>query len=708
MIHSLPERDKPLVLIIDDDLSMRLAMQAAMVKSGFEVVMAENGREGIDLCIRREPNLVLLDVVMPEMDGFETCQAIRQLPSGEFTQILMVTGLDDVESTEKAFELGADGFITKPINWVMLGHRGRYMLRAGKAFQELSKSRFRLEKTQQMAQLGNWEINLKTGEFSCSDEACRLIGLDGNPREISFEQFFATVPAVERDEIKNRIERAILEHRSFRVPYQISHPDGSQHYVLNQGEVLFDDQKVAVIMLGAVQDITMQKLAEEEIKRLAFYDGLTGLSNRLFFMNQLEQEIVSARRRSTIFALLYLDLDQFKRVNDTFGHFVGDLLLKKIAVALQHCIRATDIASRFEGNDLEKLIARLGGDEFTIILTGVSKVEHVAKVARRIVKELPKPYTIEGHEIAITTSVGISMYPADGKESDILLKHADTAMYQAKKSGRNNYQFFRKELNAEVVERFSLERDISRALERNEFILYYQPKVDLRSMKIVGAEALIRWNHPERGMVSPAKFIPIAEESGQIVSINRWVVKTAIEQWQGWVAAGHVPGIVAVNMSGYQFAQQKVMNTVAEALELSGLDPEFLEIEITENVLMQNIGEAAAVLQQLKNMRVRIGLDDFGTGYSSLSYISSFKVDTIKIDRSFVMGCIDKPDNLVIIKTIIAMGQSLGIKVVAEGVETAQQLELIRQYGADMAQGYFFSRPVPPEDFIGLLGKKLR
>jgi EAL domain-containing protein (putative c-di-GMP-specific phosphodiesterase class I) len=280
-------------------------------------------------------------------------------------------------------------------------------------------------------------------------------------------------------------------------------------------------------------------------------------------------------------------------------------------------------------------------------------------------------------------------------------------MYQAKKSGRNNYQFFRKELNAEVVERFSLERDIARALERNEFMLYYQPKVDLRTMKIMGAEALIRWNHPERGMVSPTKFIPIAEESGQIVGINRWVVKTAIEQWQVWVAAGHRPGTVAVNMSGYQFAQQKVMHTVAEALELSGLEPEFLEIEITENVLMQNIGEAAAVLQQLKNMRVRIGLDDFGTGYSSLSYISSFKVDTIKIDRSFVMGCIEKPDNLVIIKTIIAMGQSLGIKVVAEGVETAAQLELIRQHGADMAQGYYFSRPVPAEDFLSLLDRKM-
>lgn len=703
MIHPIPERERPLVLVIDDDLSMRLAMQAAMHKAGFEVILAENGRQGIELCARREPNLVLLDVVMPDVDGFTACEAIRRLPVGEYVQILMVTGLDDVESTEKAFSAGADGFIAKPINWVMLGHRGRYMIRAGQAFMELRRARYRLERTQKIARIGNWEINLQTGEFSCSDQALSLLGIDHQGKEVTLDDFLMPVEIEEREEIRAKLEMAIMERQAFRIPCRVIHPDGSHRFILNQGEVVFDEMQSPVLLLGAVQDITMQKLAEEEIRRLAFYDSLTGLSNRLLFMNQIEQEIHHSIRNRSGFALLYLDLDQFKRVNDTFGHYIGDHLLKRVASALQRCIRATDMASRLGNEELDKVIARLGGDEFTIILSGIQKVDHVAAVARRILKEVPKPYMIEGHEISITTSVGISLFPADGEDADILLKHADTAMYQAKNSGRNNYQFFRKELNAEVVERFSLERDIAKALERNEFVLHYQPKIDLCSMEIVGAEALIRWEHPERGMVSPARFIPIAEESGQIVAINRWVVESAVRQWQLWRSDGMEPGVVAVNMSGYQFAQKTVLETVEKALDVAGFDPKFLEIEITENILMQNIEEAALVLQELKSMGVRIGLDDFGTGYSSLSYLTTLQVDTIKIDRSFVMNCIDHPGNMVIIKTIIAMGKSLGLKVVAEGVETAEQLELIRRHGADEAQGYFFSRPVAPQAFVQML-----
>jgi len=709
MIYNMPNRQEtPLVLIVDDDLSMRLAMKAAMQKAGFQVVLAENGQDGVSLFSRTEPSLVLLDVVMPGMDGFETCEAIRNLSGGCYAQILMVTGLNDVASAEKAFKAGADGFVSKPINWMMLGHRGRYMLRAGQAFKELSRARFRLEKTQKMAQLGNWEIDLQSGEFTCSDQAVSLLGIGGGANShVSYNDFLSSVASTERDEIVEKLSDAIRERRSFRLSYKIIHPDGSHRYILNQGEVLYNEKHLPLILLGAVQDVTLQKLAEEEIKRLAFYDGLTGLPNRLLFMNRMEREIRAAQRNNTSFALLYLDLDQFKRINDTFGHYVGDFLLKRVSASLQKCIHCTDIASRFGSDDPEKMLSRLGGDEFTIILSSVTDTDHVAMIARRLLQEIPRPYSIEGNEITITTSIGISMHPADGHDANLLLKHADTAMYQAKNAGRNNYQFFRKELNAQAVERFSLERDITRALERKEFMLYYQPKIDLRSMRIVGAEALIRWNHPERGMVPPGKFIPIAEESGQIVPINQWVVREATSQWQEWLSAGLEPGVVAVNLSGYQFAQQKVLQTVSEALQKAEMSPEYLEIEITENILMQNIGEAAAILKQLKDMRVKVSLDDFGTGYSSLSYLTSFKVDTIKIDRSFVMSCTEQPNNLIVIKAIIAMGQSLGIKIVAEGVETAQQLEIVREYGADEAQGYYFSRPVPPGDFIELLDKEM-
>jgi diguanylate cyclase (GGDEF)-like protein/PAS domain S-box-containing protein len=706
MIYRTPTRQKPLALIVDDDLSMRLAMQAALHKVGFDSVLADNGRSGIEKFVMERPDLVLLDVVMPEVNGFDTCKEIRSKHGGEFVQILMVTGLDDVESTELAFKVGADGFVSKPINWVMLGHRARYMLRAGHAFQELNMSRFRLEKTQKIAKLGNWEIDLMNGEFTCSKQARELLGLTEEDALV-FEQFFMTISGAEQDAVRDKLSIALQKKKPFRVSYKVIHPDGSQRHILNQGEILVNEKQNPILLLGAVQDVTVQKMAEEEIKKLAFYDSLTGLSNRLLFMNRLSQEIVASKRNGTQFALLYLDLDQFKRINDTFGHYIGDLLLKKIAGALQHSIRGTDIASRLGSEDPEKRIARLGGDEFTVILSDISEIEHVAMVARRIIKEVPQSYIIEGNEITVTTSMGISMYPVDGLDGDILLKHADTAMYQAKNSGRNNFQFYKAELNAQAVERFSLERDISRALDREEFILYYQPKLEVSTRRIVGAEALIRWQHPERGIVPPGVFIPIAEESGQIVAINRWVVETASRQWQKWREAGLAPGVVAVNLSGYQFAQQKVLETISVALEKSGLDAEFLEIEITENVFMQNIQEAATILQQLKEMGIRVSLDDFGTGYSSFSYLSSFKVDTLKIDRSFVMNCIEQPKNLIIIKAIIAMGHSLGIKIVAEGVETSEQLAIIGEYGADEAQGYYFSRPVPPEELVDILKKKV-
>ncbi len=704
-MYRTPRREKPLALIVDDDLSMRLAMQAALTKAGFDIVLAENGRTGIKMFTSTRPDLVLLDVVMPEVNGFDTCKEIRKQLGGDFVQILMVTGLDDIESTELAFKVGADGFVSKPINWAMLGHRARYMLRAGNAFQELNMSRFRLEKTQKIAKLGNWEIDLLSGDFTCSTQARKLLGL-AEEEALVFEQFFMTIGGDEQDAVREKLVKALDKKKPFRVSYKVLHPDGSKRHILNQGEILFNDKQVPILLLGAVQDVTLQKMAEEEIRKLAFYDGLTGLSNRLLFMNRLSQEIVAAQRNKTQFALLYLDLDQFKRINDTFGHYIGDILLKKIAAALQHSIRSTDVASRLASEDPEKMIARLGGDEFTVILSDIGEIEHVAMVARRIVKEVPQRYIIEGHEITVTTSMGISMYPVDGIDGDILLKHADTAMYQAKNSGRNNFQFYRAELNAQAVERFSLERDIGRALEREEFILYYQPKMDVPTRRIVGAEALIRWMHPERGMVPPGIFIPIAEESGQIVAINRWVVETASKQWQTWHDAGLAPGVIAVNLSGYQFAQQKVLETISVALEKSGLDAEFLEIEITENVFMQNLQDAATILQHLKEMGIRVSLDDFGTGYSSFSYLSSFKVDTLKIDRSFVMNCIEQPKNLIIIKAIIAMGHSLGIKIVAEGVETIEQLEIISEYGVDEAQGYYFSRPVPSEEFVDVLKRR--
>jgi diguanylate cyclase (GGDEF)-like protein/PAS domain S-box-containing protein len=703
MIYKTSLREKPLVLVVDDDLSLRLSMCAALVKAGFDTIEAENGRQAVDLFQTAKPDLILLDVVMPEMDGFETCAAIRTLPGGEYTQILMVTGLDDTESIERAFEAGANDFVSKPLNWVMLGHRGKYMLRAGRAFQELNRGKHRLAKTQELAKLGNWEIDLINNWFYCSPEARRLLGLNDDGRQITYKEFLAPVIAQEHDEAKAKIDSALKFNRPFAINYRVIHPDGTQRHILNRGDIFFNEGGVAEMMLGAVQDVTQLKNAEEEIRLLAFYDSLTGLANRMLFMERLENEISVSKRRKQIFALLFLDLDQFKRINDTYGHHVGDLLLKNVSENLQKCIRSSDVATGPVEDNYHSLIARIGGDEFIVLLSDVKEPENAAIVARKILQAMPKTYVLDDCEISVTSSIGISIFPSDGDNVEELLKHADSAMYHAKQTGRNNYQFYKESLNVAVLERFSLEQEIARGLERDEFVLYFQPQVELSSRKIVGAEALIRWMHPQKGVIPPDKFIPVAEESGLIVDINKWVIQAACRQNDEWRQTGFTPIRIAVNLSGYQLASQNIIKVIQEALQEANLEAKNLEVEITENILMQHSKDTVGIFEQMKDLKLRIALDDFGTGYSSLSYLTTFPVDVIKIDRSFIMGCTMLKNNRVIIKAIIAMGHSMGMKIVAEGIESEEQYELLKEYGTDEGQGFYFSTPVSQDRFAQLL-----
>ncbi len=704
MRYQWDKRDNPLALVVDDDFSLRISMGAALEKAGFEVVEADNGLAALPVFEEKKPDLVLLDVVMPKMDGFETCAAIRKLPGGEFAQILMVTGLNDFVSTEKAFEAGANDFVSKPINWVMLGHRGKYMLRAGRAFQDLIMSRRRLAKTQELAKLGNWQIHIASGKFHCSHEACRILGLEGFS-EVGFSEFLSPIPPQEQGAVKEKIHVAVERKRSLVANYRALLPDGSCKHILNQGEVLYDSGGMPEIMLGVVQDVTRLKEAEEEIRLLAFYDGLTGLANRMLFLDRLDMEIENAKRHQYSFALLFMDLDQFKRVNDTLGHHIGDLLLKCVAETIQTSIRSTDTVARSGVDHSDSVIARLGGDEFTVLLSRIRDPESAATVARRLLQELQTTYDLDGHEVSVTASIGISVFPADGMKSETLMKNADSAMYHAKNSGRNSFQFYMESFNKAVVERFSIEGDLKKALVRNEFVLYYQPQVALATREIVGAEALIRWLHPQKGLIAPSRFIHIAEELGLIIDINKWVLTATCKQIHKWRRAGIPLVRVAVNLSGYRLADQNIVSTIRGALDAYELDADALEVEITENILMQNTDDTILTLEQMKDMRLRIALDDFGTGYSSLSYLTNFPVDSIKIDRSFVMGCAAQSNNMVVIKAIIAMGHSLDKKIVAEGIETQEQYELLKAYGCDEAQGFYFKPPVPQAEFARLMKK---
>ncbi len=439
--------------------------------------------------------------------------------------------------------------------------------------------------------------------------------------------------------------------------------------------------------VAVFSDITSRKLAEERLNYLANYDALTGLPNRILYMERLALALAHAHRNRKMAAVMFFDLDRFKIVNDTLGHTAGDELLQEVAKRVAACLREDDT------------VARLGGDEFTVILEGIGNERDVAPVAQKIIDALARPISLGEQEMFITASIGISVYPNDGLDAQTLVKNADAAMYRAKDLGKNNYQFFKVEMNARAFERLTLENRLRRALERNEFELHYQPQVDLGTGQVVGAEALIRWRHPELGLVSPDRFIPIAEETGLILPIGEWVLRTACAQNKAWQNAGLPPLHVAVNISGRQFRQKNLIGMVELILAETGLRPEHLELEITESVIMEQAAETIATIGDMRQLGLHLSIDDFGTGYSSLSYLKRFPIDTLKIDRSFVRDITTDQDDAAIVKAVIALAHSLKLLVIAEGVETAEQLGYLREQGCDEIQGFYFSRPLTVEAF---------
>jgi diguanylate cyclase (GGDEF)-like protein len=439
------------------------------------------------------------------------------------------------------------------------------------------------------------------------------------------------------------------------------------------------------------EDNTARRLAESALKFQNNRDPLTGLANRNLLRDRLGLAIAHAARSAHPIWVLFVDLDRFKFINDSLGHLAGDELLKKVAERLQGALRETDT------------VARLGGDEFVLLLPEGNENPLSTVIVQRVMDAIARPLTIEGHEFFLTCSIGVSSYPVDGEDVETLIKHADIAMYRAKQTGRNNFQFYTAKMNEQALERLRLEGDLRLALERDEFILHYQPQVDLRSGRIVGMEALIRWQHPALGMVPPGRFIGLAEETGLIVPIGAWVLRTACAQIKAWQSAGLGFLRVSVNLSARQFYQRDLLESVGAVLAQSGLDPQYLEIELTESMVMTDVDSAVAILRGLKALGVQMSIDDFGTGYSSLSYLKRFPIDVLKIDQSFVRDITIDPDDAAIVTSIISLAHNLRLNVIAEGVETEAQLEYLRRHGCDEIQGYYFSRPVDAEAFAALV-----
>ena len=692
------------ILVVDDDAMMRLLAGQALEASGFNVAEAAGGKEALEYVKQEKPDLILLDVTMPEFDGFYVCHELRKAEETKNIPVIMLTALDDVKSIGNAYEAGATDFIIKPINWHILTQRVNYVLRASEAFDALRTSQTRLEHAQRIAHLGHWEWDLARDSIHGSDEAYRIFGIESGTA-ISSHLLKNSIPADDAQRLKRGLRRLIKNRVSYSIEYRVIRPGGEVRIVQQQAEISAANGKLVQKIIGTIRDITVEKQTEEHIRQLAFYDSLTGLPNRRMFQERLTGALAIAEHNRTQVAVLFLDLDRFKRINDTLGHSSGDAYLAEIAARLKALVRRGDLVASNGEMMEEDLIARLGGDEFTVLLTDFKNNLDVAKVAQRILNTIKKPVLINGREVVSGVSVGIALYPEDGNDVDSIIKNADTAMFHAKSSGRGRYQYYSAEMNTSAMAKLALENDLRLAIVRREFLLHYQPKLDLATNRIVSVEALVRWQHPQRGLIPPAEFIGLAEESGMIMELGAIVIEEACLQFKRWHAAGFMLESIAVNLSPVQFRRNDLVEHIAEILAATGVPPGRLELEITEGVVMHNEEKSIETMKNLKSLGISLSMDDFGVGYSSLSHLTRFPIDRLKIDQSFISDLPQNVEKAAVVRAIVAMAHSLNLVTVAEGVETLEQEQFMKVVGCNQFQGYLLSPPVAADKIETLITK---
>jgi diguanylate cyclase (GGDEF)-like protein len=741
--YSQQNNEPPIkILVIDDDTAILKVMEEYFSRKGFTPLLADDGQVGLDLFAKESPDLILLDLRLPGMDGLDVLSHINK--NAPDIPVIIISGQGTVKDASEALKTGAWDYITKPIfDMQVLDIAVINVLERAKAKQEKS----------------NYQKNLKTNlEQEASDLEQRSLELEKAYRNLNREI-----------EERRRAENAIQQERTFiqtiidgvRDPARIISPDfgvlmlnqaaltllpskqtsleeltcyqayrqsdtpcsGEDHQcvlkeVLKTGKSfsvqhkdILEDGKERIFQIEASplwnpdgtlhgvlevirnisEDLSTEAQLREHRERLyhlVHHDALTNLPNRMLLQDRLSRMMMKAKRNNTHVAILFLDLDRFKKINETLGHDVGDKLLLEVSKRLENCVRKSDT------------VARLGGDEFGIILDDLRDVKFVAVVARKILQALSKPILIQEYELYATSSIGISLYPDDSEEEDELLRCADTALYRAKDAGKNNYQYYTSDMNTRAFEFLLMESGLRKALDNDELVVFYQPLINLKNNKLIGMEALLRWQHPEKGMISPGDFIPLAEETGLIEPIGEWVLRAACIQNKKWQDAGYPPVKVSVNMSARQFSKRNVVEMIDNILKEIDLSPEYLGIEITESVIMQDVKSTISKLKKMNEMGISLSIDDFGTGYSSLSYLKLFPIDNLKIDRSFVFNITSDSTDAAIAASVILLAHSMNLKVVAEGVETKEQLEVLRQQGCDIVQGFLFSKPLAAEEFV--------
>src|SRR5438309_3068597 len=682
------------LLIVDDNELNRGMLARRLERKGYEVVLADGAPELMRQVKEDAIDLVLLDIEMPEISGLEALKILRETYSQIELPVIMVTAKNQSEDIVKALDLGAKDYVTKPIDFAVTLARIGTQLSHKRAQEALRESEERYALAARGSNDGLWDWNLQANSVYFSPRWKAMLGWEEDEIGDKAEEWFSRIHEGDRE----RVKQEIAAHQNglspqFESEHRMLHKDGSFRWMLSRGLAVNNAKGKIQRMAGWQTDITEGKVS----------DPLTGLPNRLLFTDRLVRLIkTSLRREKYLFAVLFLDLDGFKMINDSLGHLVGDQLLVGVATRLERCLRSSDTVARL-GETFT--VARLGGDEFTILLDDIKEPEDAKRAAERLMIALAPPFLLAGKEVFTSISIGIALSNTAYEQPEDMLRDADTAMYRAKSLGKARYEVFDADMRASVMARLQLETDLRRALERNEFRNFYQPIVSLESGRIVGFEALLRWQHATRGMISPEEFIFFAAESGSILALASWSLREACRQMSDWRAGskGYVGLTMSVNLSAKQLLQPHLVEDMDKLLRETALPSEALKLEITESAVMADPAAAAEMLQQIKSLGIRLAIDDFGTGYSSLSYLHRFPLDTLKIDRSFISGNGAGDDGIEIARTIMPMAKNLRLDVVAEGVETIEQVALLKKLQCKYAQGYYFSKPVAPEEIAPLL-----
>ena len=687
------------LLIVDDNEANRDLLCRRLSRKGYATTTAAGGREAIDWLQTQTFDLVLLDIMMPDINGLTVLKTLRSMRSTSDLPVIMVTAKTDSADIVEALELGASDYVTKPIDFAVALARIRTQLARKRAEEALRQSEERYALAMCGAKDGLWDWNVCTNELYVSPRWKAMLGFPEGEVINKPDQWFGLV----HPEDRARLQADIATHCQGLTPHfenehRLLHQDGTYRWVLSRGVAVWQETGQASRMVGSLTDVTERKVT----------DVLTGMPNRLLFMDRLGQALAHARRRQQYrFAVLLLDLERFRVVNDSLGPLIGDQLLVAVAQRLEYCLRHGDTVTHMRA---EHTVARLQGDEFIVLLDDLTDISNATRVAERILQELSGSFSIEGHEMYVSARIGIALSTTEYERPEDVLRDAEIALHRAKLRGSKTYEVFDTHMHARAVARLHLETELRQAVEYQGLCVYYQPIIGFVSGRICGFEALVRWQHPARGLVSPGDFIPLAEETGLIFPLGAWVLQESCQQMRLWHAQfpSTLPLFISVNLSAKQFRQPNLVDQVVQTLQETGLDPAYVKLEITESVLMDIPEAVNLMLQALRALGLELSLDDFGTGYSSLSYLHRFPLDVLKIDRSFVSRMDTEEESKAIIQTIITLAHQLGLDVVAEGVESAEQLRYLRTLGCEYGQGYFVSRPLDAETISALIAAEPR